>query len=648
MTTRNLFFKDSFFKQFLQNSFLQELFNSLYTQGHTGFDINLKDLNIHMLNDSILQTENLYIVYALENNNLPKVLFISSYKIDPENNNFLYIYNVCSDTKNTKNFKQETKKIFQNMKKDFLIYEPQVDILSLFIEQNNPSFSKAFSLYYNNEFMPVINTLDTDNQNLLSRLLMCQYQVGTNKDNCNFQTTKKMLMMNCLNPSKYNFYYPSYLFLLKSNKIKRGNKFIDPLIAFSHRCYCIMNEFFVENLTICTNILENYNNLFKINNGENKNIKRNTLATYYDDIESYINYAKTNNIQSVLRNPEMFRLISTFKKFGNSNLYFNDIFKNNKIRISNKRIEIKLHELTSKDFNLEINLTNLHTDNYYSKTKTNISKIDIEDFIKNHIKQYIQVNFQDIDLGMLPDNDFLYIPSGFYFTSDIDPKYNIGHSVSFIYDKKNERLFFYDSWKIYDKYTPLQRFSIKILRNCIEEIIIQNKHNIKEKKIQILDEYIDDNGNKYYCKIQQFFADDPDENMCVLLSFVPYICLMFIKDFDPKKTRKQLQFYMWFLFYSSIIFRQKKDDGNIREMEILNYNSNILIIFPYLFFGLYKVIEDMFNKKISQNSMLTNEDIETKDLIISLCENLYDNILKINERINDTVNDPLEITYKYF
>ena len=166
--------------------------------------------------------------------------------------------------------------------------------------------------------------------------------------------------------------------------------------------------------------------------------------------------------------------------------------------------------------------------------------------------------------------------------------------------------------------------------------------------MRILDEYIDDNGNKYYCKIQRFFADDPNENMCVLLSFVPYMCLMFIKDFNSKKTRKQLQFYMWFLFYSSIIFRQKKEDGNIREMEILNYNSNILIIFPYLFLGIYKVVEDILNEKTIQGLMLSNEDIEIKNSIKLLSESLYNNILNINERINDIVSDPYEIPFKYF
>jgi hypothetical protein len=657
-------------KQFLKllNDMIILHFNSFrvnYAQtcpkGQTDFDMNIIDRNIDILNNPILNIDNLYIVYSFDND-IPKIIFMASYIIDPQNNNFLYVYNVCSHTKNTIKAGLKTTEIFKTMTDDFLKLNQNVKYMCLFIEENNPSFSKAFSLYYKNKFMPVINKLDIQ-ENILERMLGCYNYADLPYDNCLFQTTTKMLMIYSI--GNLFEYYPKYLFekSVQLNSVKRGNNFIDPIIAFSHRCQCILDKFFDENIIHCNNILQEYHNFFEINQGENKNvINSDNNLNYYDAMEYYLKEAKKNSFLTITSRQDIFRLIGTYFKNNKSILRLNKYFNNkndtnyihSKKRISKKRITLVLKELKSGNFDFSINLIEMMTDITHTTDIKNKSGIDIQDIIDNQIKNFIG-SFKDTvkDLGMRQDDKFLFIPSGFSFQSDIDPNKNVNHAVSFIFDKDNKTLFFYDSWKIYKDYDILQQISIGFLAKCTKEIITQNKDSNNQNYIireeYILDKYLDGN-NEYYCKIQQVFADDTQENLCVLLSLVPYICLMMIDDSDPSKTLKQLQFYMWFLFYSSIIFRQKKEYGNVKEMEIFNsdYGSNILIIFPYFYISIYSVIKNILIDKTKQQLMITNEDKKILSIIHSSSEELFKNIIRINQRINETINDKLEIPYKYF
>lgn len=612
----------------------------------TGTQI-VKDPSVKIQNNSIIFTENLYCEYSLDNFK-PIVLFVSSFSLDPYTKNILYIYNVCSDTKNTKISNKATKDIFSKMLKIFSSLS-NFDFFFLFVEQNNPSFSKAFSLYYNNGFMPIVNNSETKNVNILSRMIGCLDPNNT----CNYNTISKMLMVKSYNNNFFENYYNSVTELNK--QVKRGIKFYDATLAFSYRCYCLLEKYFTQNILVCQEFMENFSELFEIENKENRKIVDDFSNNYFDKIDDYTQLVVKNpqSYKQIRENVHLFRIISTVNFINKATSGLDDnFFKNDKIKMSNFKIRVSVIELTNGKFSFGLEFRYIDkTVNFFDDNngqghdETVISdKNNLDNMITKSINNIkTQMN---LDLGMIKNTIFTFLPCSFYFESKIDPTKNMGHAVSFIHDNDNERLYFYDPYQIPDRRPKEHILTLKFLRRLVAGIITANQRKVSN--YDDLSRYEDENGNKLYCKIQQNFADDPIHSMCVLLSLIPYICLHLVKDYNRKRTKKQLQFYLWFLFFSAIIYRQKKIDGLVQEMEITNYQSNLMVIFPFVFIGVYGIVKDILEDKKKMGMMLTSEDDNLMDKMSEQNNILSQNLRSVLDEINQVVYDKNEIPDKYF
>jgi len=611
----------------------------------------IKDTSIKIQNNSLIFTENLYCEYSLDNNKNPIVLFMSSFSLDSCNTNILYIYNVCSDTKNTKKSNRVTKNIFSKMLKIFSSLNVNAqgasnfDFFFLFVEQNNPSFSKAFSLYYNNGFIPIINTIETKNVNILSRMIGC---LDPNKI-CNYNTTSKMLMVK-----SYNNFYENYFTPVTelNTQVKRGIKFYDSTLAFSYRCYCLLERYFTENILICQEFMENFSELFVIENKENKTIVDKFSNNYFNQIDNYTQLALKNpqSFKFILENVNLFRIISTVNFINKTILNLDNFFNNDRVKISKLKIRVEVNEMITGNLGIKIQFSYIDkvvNFDYDNNGKGYDKNVITDKKVLNYMISTIINNIKktNLDLGVKNDTIFTFISCSFYFESKIDPSKQMGHAVSFIHDNNNGILYFFDPYLIPDRRIKEHIFTLKILRRFVYEIITVNKRKVS--KYDDLSKYTDEKGNNLYCKVQQNFADDPLHSMCVLLSLVPYICLQFVKDFDPKKTKLQLQFYLWFLFFSAIIYRQKKIDGLVQEMEITNYQSNLIIIFPFIFIGVYSIVKDMIEDKIKMGMMLTPDDIDLRDRMSEQNNFLSQNLINVLTDINNVVYDKNEIPSKY-
>lgn len=639
------------------------LVNKMLTLHHNSFNIDysktcMSDTNIQIdtsiliENNSLIFTENLYCEYDIDNSD-PIVLLMLNGSFDKDTKNIIYIYNVCSDTKNISKTKKRTKDIFSEGIETISNMNPSLQFMVLFVEQNNPSFSKAFSLYYGNGFMPVINTLETENINILSRAIGCFIP----NDICNYSTISKMLMIKQYNSNFYDNYGEGVIEINKP--VKRGNKFYDSTLAFSYRCYCILDNYFTQNILTCQSFMENLSELFYINNKENTLVKNKFSYNYFDNINSYIVLAQNNrpNYKFIEENVDLFRIIGTTNTINKTILSLDDFFdklnppNGNRVKTSKYRIRTSIIELFTGNFAFEVELRGLdqvYRFNYdnggigYSPNYTSDKKLleyTVKSIIQN-IKQTI-----NLDLGLKNDTVFTFLPCTFGFDSKIDSSKNIGHAVSFVHDNDNKILYFYDPGLISDRRTNEHKHVLKLLRKFVSELMIENGRSVS--KYDDLSRYTDGQGNNLYCKIQQIVVDDPLSTLCVLMSSVPYICLQFVKDYDPSKTKKQLQFYMWFLFFSAVIYRQKKIDGGIEEMEITKYQSNLIIVFPYIFIGVYNIIKDMLDDKVNSGTMLTQEDIKLRDEMSRQTESLSQNLINAMTDINSKVYSTNEIPSKY-
>ena len=268
------------------------------------------------------------------------------------------------------------------------------------------------------------------------------------------------------------------------------------------------------------------------------------------------------------------------------------------------------------------------------------------DVVLTHINELVDMCNHDYKIINNNNNTiFTFLPCSFNFYSDIDSNKNMGHAVSFIHDNDNKLLYFYDPYLIPDRRINEHKLILKFLRRFVSETIIENGRKVSS--YDDLSRYTDENGNNLYCKVQQTFADDPLHSLCVLISLIPYICLQFLKDYNPSKTKKQLQFYLWFLYFSAIIYRQKKIDGSIVEMEITTYQSNLIIVLPFIFIGIYNIVENLMNDKVRTGMKTTVEDIKLKDTMFKQTEFLSKNLIDIMTDINNKVYNTNEIPSKY-
>lgn len=592
----------------------------------------------NIYDSQFILSDNIYCKYIIKDNEVYP-LFIGSFTID-KNNFFCYIYNICSNAnKINKNLNTnfETKNLLNKMLNIFYKVTNS-DTFALFIDLNNPSFSKAFSLYFNNGFLPLVDIFDTYDQSILEKMLGCD-STFPNYIDCQKITKTKMLMMKTTNDRYLNILYYKDSLTSKDVLIKRGSViFYDTLLAFSYRCSCIFDEYYEKNKYICKDSIKLLNKYFTKNNGENQSIVHistdGTNIKYFDEINSYINDA--NNIfspipdyykQIVLNNQELYRFLSLVKIIN-----VNDIFNKN-IRYINPKISIGVTEYNIDNIGFSIQ-TFPYIDTIIPKQNYFNSKLytyrELESKFYNEFSNFdFQTNINDSD-------QFIFIPCNYAFFSNINNKQNFIHSISMIYNRKDKELYYFDSQTISDRRTKQDNYVFKLLLKLIVKIL--RKNNCEVNNEIDLTKYIDINTKKsLYTKIQSNFADDEFGSLCVILSHIPYIAVNLI-DIN-KNIEKQMKFYVWFLFFSAIILKQKQK----LVSPILNLQSNIMITFPYLYTNIYEIIKSFNNNK----QKLNQKDIDILNTLDFYNKQFIQTIQDLNNRLIQVINDKDEIPYKY-
>lgn len=646
---------------------------------HKSFNINF-DINCPPVKDysqtkdnkiySLFYSNNMYIPFILNNKDKEFYpLVTGSYNIDnypneSYNKKIIYIFNICSDVNeinlqlNT-NYKTETllKIMFEHFSKN-----TGYNIYSLYLENNNPWFSKAFSLYYKIGFVPLFDTVETFNISILDSMYGCDRLISDNVlyKNCKQEVNKKMLMIMTKNSNEKSIlYYPDQI--TNNVVINRHEPFYDSIMAFAYRCSCFFDKFYKKNSPLCKKSMLLLNDYFS--NKDNQNYEINETydnVKYFNTINMYMNDINNPNSiipdvykKIVLDNQDLYRFLGII----NGNLYnLNDVENlgnlNNNIKYLNPKYLVVVNKIL---------INNIIHYNYAIYTKysmnstvgdlkyiSNNNYIDINimfNSIENELKNYIIVNnaSEHILMTNISDNDkLIFIPCQYSYIDTFDRNNNILHVFSLVYNKYNSELYFYDSQAINSNRKLQDRFTFDFAIKFITLMLKFNNCNVNN--IIDLTEYTFQNGKKIYNKIQSDIADDEKGSLCSLLSHVPYIVLNLTDT--SKNISKQLKFYTWYIYFIAVMLKQRFKYTELIE----NLQSNIMIIFPYLYLSIYKIIKT-YNDKQKQ-SLSGNKDIPFNNILIEnqlkiIYDKLYNNIIKLNNRILTIIDDKDEIPYKY-
>lgn len=594
--------------------------------------------------NSVLNIENLYCKYIKFSNNIYP-LFIGSYVLEKTNMDTVYIYNICSNTNETNLFLKTTyitNVLMKQMLKMFYIVT-KCKTFALFVELNNPSFSKAFSLYYNLGFKPLIDTVET-NESYIDKMLGCDASLSE-YIKCKNLAFTKMLMMTSEDTTKDFIFKYSTKFTSKNQTLDRGIQFYDSILAFSYRCSCILDKFLLKNKNLCESNINLLNYYFEKDSGKNQQIihkDNNGFKNYFYNIDIYISQSNdpfsvisTFQKQIVNNNISLYRFIGYLV---NNIIPLDDVFNKN-VRYVDPKFEFKLTEdingnLSYKLYSIETIDSLIKNINITNNNKNSFK--DIETVLINEISKY------NLNTNINQNDKLIFFPCGYYFISEKNSNKNVLHAVSFVYNKIDEELYFYDPQNIDDRRSKEDLFTFKCLTSIIKTIL--KKNNCKVNATIDLTKYVDPKskdkyGNfKYlYAKIQNNFADDDYGTLCTILSHIPYVALNLIDTNKP--IFKQLQTYIWFLFFSSIILKQKQKINT----PTVNLQSNIMTIFPYIYLNLYKLIK-IYNQD-NQNKTQDDDDIFMK--LQSNTNELTKNIFDLNNHLITVFNDPSEIPTKY-
>ena len=172
--------------------------------------------------------------------------------------------------------------------------------------------------------------------------------------------------------------------------------------------------------------------------------------------------------------------------------------------------------------------------------------------------------------------------------------------------------------------------------------IIRKKMNDKDAVNDIVKDISrikdDDTGETLYAKIQQPHADDNLGSLCVLLSKLPYICSNFVTGLNISHRFKIIQFYTWlFTFYSIKLKYEQKLDNKVKELE-----SNIMILFPYLYCGVYDFIKNL--NKIKPSNDITQRDKEIEQKLEKYSKDFRKNIKSLIEITTNIMYSKNELT----
>ena len=612
-----------------------------------------------------INSDNMYISFIMDRNNKELYpLVVGSYNIDnhPDkllNKSIIYIFNICSNVNDINKImgtEYKTDKLLKYMFEHFSIITGYVT-LALAVENNNPWFTKAFSLYYNIGFVPLLDTIDTGGS-ILDSMYGCDVLLSNSSlyNNCKEQINKKMLMMITKSKIDFILYYPHEL--TNNVMINRHEPFYDSVLAFAYRCSCFFDEYYRKNYMLCKQSIVLFNEFFSDpNNADYKIDESYGKVQYFKIINGYIDDINMPNSvvpdyykKIVTENQDLYRFLATTV----GNIYTLD--HSDTIKYINPKYKISLMKSIANNNNaytyyIDTNNAMYSTveNNNYRNQNYYYSINDLYNNMEKDLENHIYVNKYDNILitNITEQDNLIFIPCSYNYIDSQNKNNNIMHVISLVYNKYNKELYHYDSEIINVKRTPQDKIAYEFMLKYITLMLKFN--NCDVNNIIDLTEYIFPNGNKIYHKIQKGFADDEKGSLCSLLSHIPYIALNLI---DPNKNiLNQLKFYVWYIYFTAILFKR-----NYKHITLINnLQSNIMIAFPYLYLNIYKIIKryvDGLNTFLIDNndeSMSTNQNnIDIMNQLTNIYDNLLNNINELNKRIQDVVNDPEEIPSRYY
>jgi len=652
-----------------------------------GYDIE----KTHNIENSFLitQTNILCKYYKVENDDGVNIMpvFIGSYQNIADT---IFVYNICSDiTMFNKKFNSQnfTLKVYKTLDLfELMLYffqaDSKKDRLALLVETRNPSYSKAYSLYYKAGFRPMFNLLDTLNINVLDLAQNC-IKTDINYKNCQKGTFNHILMMKTTDKFPLNdIFIKYYNDIFMSNKTKNTNKisrisqnnngnklryFFDTALSMAHRCCCIFDKYFTSNKNYCEKIVDNITYYFTHNSHYNQNYfpdHWNIINNYEKDALYHQSIGQMNPLHvSFLNNPNLFRFIScvgnnlcdyTFVKSVqvdrsiklnlDKNLFsdledYSMFYSDFTITVSISEIMNNITTLTggtSSTIEKKARITFYNQNNIDTKQnylEFNIKNVkDIEDSLRDVVTSTNTVlskkTFTDfLDKFENPYTDdrypIIFIPCNIIYKCNIAGRSNnIAHAVSMVYIKNAKRLFFYESQVLSDDNIAGMIEIVKALSIVFKELIRikTGDYNSVQDEVHELHRYKDpDTKESLYAKIQTEFSDDKTGALCVLLSKIPYFaCNLFPTTSKTiKDSEEYIRFYTFMLTFYAI--KVRKEQEILGEQNIIQ--TNISVVFPYMFCGVYEMIKNFNKKKKADGKLLFQKDIDIEKEL-NICKEL--------------------------
>ena len=628
-----------------------------------------------------------------------KPVFIGTYLNMAE---VMFVYNICSDASEfNKTYENElndkglkpyrSSELFKMMIYVFELFSRKT-IFALTVETRNPSYTKAYSLYYKFGFRPVFNILDTDKNNFLESSEGC---IQTNADylDCQQRSFSKILMLKTTDTNPLNYNYIKYyndIFMSNAtrnhNKIKRisnsGNKlryFFDTALSMAYRCSCVFDEFYTKNITACSEIVNGITQYFEHNSGINQKF----FPNYWKEIDGYIQISlyqqsigKMNNLyDAVLKNPSLFRLIACVSR----NFCDYSYIRENSLGQLNNDPKYRLPSIFYSDFRLRIHISHMLIYDSATKSYNEVKNVyiqcmnqkilntqtysfefnvdpknSIKDEIQNALRKGYKGRFDNIldnFENVYTDDTYpiIFIPCSYKYECNIGANSNMfDHAISMVFVKNKKRLYFYESQVLSDDNIKGMPETVKGLSTLTKEIIINRTKDTSSVKTDVyeLHRFKDsDTDESLYAKIQSSDADDATGSLCVLLSHLPlYACLLLPTSYGKLvDSDEYIRFFIFMFTFYSIKMRTEQE----LKKEINPVLTNISVIFPYLFSGVYKMIAN-FNDYKDTNKLTTyriDKDIENN--LKKQTDLLDDNILLLKNELHKIFyENPNELPYE--
>jgi len=634
----------------------------------------------------LLYQENIYCKYYkiyYENGVIDnEPVFIGSFNNKNNSYGITYIYNICSNLstfvskykqykKDNLSDKYEKIKTSEHFKDMLLLFKEftKNETFALFVETRNPLFAKAFSLYYNSGFKPFFSNEGTipfkSNENLLEIGMGCVSSDLKYKE-CQKKTFSHLLMLKTINkvvdPLIYTILYYNDLYSGINKYVKRSlpdkiyksniSHFYDIVHAMSHRCYCIFDKYFEMNKDKCRDTIDLFSEYFK--SSKNKKILLNNSFPYWNTVNEYIYEANQPDYKFplmkdiVLNNQDLYRFISCvannwttydFDKYSDVTTYNITKFS---IVINEDKNKLK-STIAFSDYNgfktvdVKVNKKGISIEEFEQNDKNDGLIYNIVEFLKENNESALHAISKFIN--NTDGKEFIFFPFGVKYISST--KDSFSHDISFVYDTIDKKLYFYDSQQMSYQSNDDIKYIVKCASIFMKEII-RKKMNDKDAVNDIVKDISrikdDDTGETLYAKIQQPHADDNLGSLCVLLSKLPYICSNFVTGLNISHRFKIIQFYTWlFTFYSIKLKYEQKLDNKVKELE-----SNIMILFPYLYCGVYDFIKNL--NKIKPSNDITQRDKEIEQKLEKYSKDFRKNIKSLIEITTNIMYSKNELT----